>query len=132
MERFAAGRSRAQRLIGGRIGFGLRFGRGFRLLLAYMLARGGNQLTRALLTDAFDIECGLVGVSEQLGGTEAKLVQQFGIDVADAGDRVERLACVARLFFGLRLAAHVELPSGEAMREAHVLTALADRERELI
>ena len=39
---------------------------------------------------------------------------------------------VTRFLFGFRLAAHVEFPSGQAMREANVLSALSDRERKLI
>src|SRR5208283_3934756 len=63
---------------------------------------------------------------------ETPLVEQFRVDIADAGNRVERRARRPRLFFGLRLAAHVELPSGQSMREANVLPALADCQRELI
>src|SRR4029077_10988436 len=82
--------------------------------------------------DTLDVERSLVRLRQLLGGAEAPLIEQLGVDIAEARNRVERRACGARFLFGFGLATHVELPSGEAMREAHVLAALANRERELI
>src|SRR5262245_7813285 len=133
--------------------FGRRFHRGFRgfrgarlvrlglrggarlLLLPFVRhvrARRGDDLARAFGAYALDLEVLLVGFRQLLGGAESPLEQQFGVDVADSRNRVERGTGGARLFLGLGLAAHVELPSGKPVRQAYVLAALADRQRELI
>src|SRR5262249_18659834 len=50
----------------------------------------------------------------------------------DSRNGAQRQAGATRLVFGLRLAAHLEVPPGEPRGQAHVLTLLADGERELI
>src|SRR5262249_21944416 len=84
-------------------------------------------------TDTVDIQNSLqIGFGNLFGGFEARLIHQLRRHVVDAGNRAERNARAPRLFFHLRFAAHVELPSGQARGQAHVLSALADRQRELI
>src|SRR5207245_9973245 len=89
-------------------------------------------ISRSLRRNPFDFEIILVGLGQLVRRSETPLVEQFRVDIADSGNRVERSARVTCLFFGFGITAHVELPARQPMSQADVLAALADRERELI
>src|SRR5215472_2655428 len=102
------------------------------MLLCHPVSRRQYQLAGAFGRDTLDLERFLSSLGKLLGGAEAPLVEQLGVDVSDTWNRVERSTRRARLFLGLRIAAQIDLPSGEPMSQPHVLTALADRQRKLV
>src|SRR5207245_5150374 len=57
-------------------------------------------ISRSLRRNPFDFEIILVGLGQLVRRSETPLVEQFRVDIADSGNRVERSARVTCLFFG--------------------------------
>src|SRR5579875_1294969 len=91
-----------------------------------------DQLARPFRTDPVNLQRALLSFGQLLGGAKTSLIEQFGIDVTDPRNSIERSPRRSGLFLGLGFAAHVKFPSGQAMGQTHVLAAFADRKRELI
>src|SRR5262245_35019625 len=86
-----------------------------------------------ILADTFDIEdLFQFAVSDFLGRLESGLVKQLSDQVVNAGNGADRLARPARLFFSLSFATHIDPPTGQARRQAHILALLTNGERQLI
>src|SRR5579875_870675 len=99
------------------------------LLAGDVLPCGGEDAARALGAEAVDLgDRLLVRRRQLLRRLEPVLIEQLRGHVADAGNRGDRRARPPCLLLRLGLAAHVELPAGQARGQAHVLSLLADRE----